>query len=248
MTPEEWERCADPDTMLHALSGQADDRRCRLFTCACCRRVWPLLADERSRAAVETAERYADGLADRDELARAEEAAQAVAFAEASARARAGVNVPHVTQATLAAMGERADATIWAAWATAEAARAPAEERRHQCALLRCIFGNPFRPPAPLALAVRAYIQQRRPPPGRGHLRRPALRGPARPRRPARRGRPHRRRAARPPARAGAAWVRMPCAGRRPGEEVSGRSGAGTPAKIRCRLPRPAAAYREVLR
>ena len=157
MTPGEWERCADPDTMLHALSGQADDRRCRLFTCACCRRVWALLADERSRAAVETPERYADGLADRDELARAEEAAQAVAFAEASARARAGVNVPHVTQATLAAMGERADATIWAAWATAEAARAPAEERRHQCALLRCIFGNPFRPPAPLALAVLAY-------------------------------------------------------------------------------------------
>jgi hypothetical protein len=104
---------------------------------------------------VETAERYADGLADRDELARAEEAAQAVAFAEASARA--GGNVPHVTQATLAATGERADATIWAAWAIAEAARAPAEERRHQCALLRCIFGNPFRPPAPLALAVLAY-------------------------------------------------------------------------------------------
>jgi hypothetical protein len=117
-----------------------------------------LLADERSRAAVETAERYADGLADRDELARTEEAAQAVAFAEASARARAGGrNVPHVTQATLAATGERADATIWAAWATAEAARAPAEERRHQCALLRCIFGNPFCPPAPLTLVVRAY-------------------------------------------------------------------------------------------
>ena len=157
MTPGEWERCADPDTMLHALSGQADDRRCRLFTCACCRRVWPLLADERSRAAVETAERYADGLADRDELATAEAGAQAVAFAEASARARAGVKVSHVTQATLAATGERADATIWAAWATAEAARAPAEERRHQCALLRCIFGNPFCPPAPLTLVVRAY-------------------------------------------------------------------------------------------
>ena len=43
---------------------------------------------------METAERYADGLADRDELARAEEAAQAVAFAEASARARAGGTCP----------------------------------------------------------------------------------------------------------------------------------------------------------
>ena len=149
MTESEWLACTDPGPMLEFLRDRASDRKRRLFTCACCRRVWDALTDQRSRSAVEAAERYADGLAGREELAAQAEAAEAPAAAVASARAREAVvsPVPHVTQAALAAAGERADATIWAAWATSAATRVPGQERRHQCALLRDLFGAvPFRP------------------------------------------------------------------------------------------------------
>jgi hypothetical protein len=65
MSEEEWWDChpADLGQMLTFLRGRkASARKVWLFACACCRGVWPLLTDPRSRAAVEAAERYADGL------------------------------------------------------------------------------------------------------------------------------------------------------------------------------------------
>jgi hypothetical protein len=78
MTPEEWERCEDPTPMLEFLRGKASDRKLRLFTCACCRRIWHLLIDKRSREAVEVAELYADGRATDEELETASDSAYSV--------------------------------------------------------------------------------------------------------------------------------------------------------------------------
>ena len=58
------------------------DKLARLFACWCVRQVWHLLTDDRSRTAVEVAERYAVGDATRDAL-------NAAAYAAADAAADA---------------------------------------------------------------------------------------------------------------------------------------------------------------
>ncbi len=62
MTEVEWLVAMDPTAMLWFLGDRASERPLRLFECACIRRVWHELTDERSRLAVDVAEEYADGL------------------------------------------------------------------------------------------------------------------------------------------------------------------------------------------
>jgi hypothetical protein len=73
MTEAEWLAATDPEPMLAALwiAGKVSDRKLRLFAAACCRGIWSLMNDERSRKGVKFAERYADGRAGKEELAAA---------------------------------------------------------------------------------------------------------------------------------------------------------------------------------
>jgi hypothetical protein len=71
-TEAEWLSSTIPRSMLSFLEARAKagdiNRKLRLFACACVRRIWHLLDDERSRNAVEVAERYAEGMATPEEL------------------------------------------------------------------------------------------------------------------------------------------------------------------------------------
>jgi hypothetical protein len=70
MTEAEWAASKDPTPMLEFLRGRggASDRKLRLFAVACCRQIWPLLADERSSTAVDAAESFADGTLTSEQL------------------------------------------------------------------------------------------------------------------------------------------------------------------------------------
>jgi hypothetical protein len=82
VTDTDWRTCVDPTPLLYFLRDKGSARKWRLFAVACCRRIGHLIADERSRRAVEVAARYADAAATEDELEAARSAAQQ-ALAEA---------------------------------------------------------------------------------------------------------------------------------------------------------------------
>jgi hypothetical protein len=129
MTEAEWLRYFVPTGMLPGVSGRA--RKLRLFACATCRRLWFLLTDPRSRAAVEAAERFADGLIGAEELAAAAALAERAAW-EAEQQQRHGWN------AALTAARAATPIALDAARRAAEAGGTADEVRE--------VFGNPFRP------------------------------------------------------------------------------------------------------
>lgn len=134
MTEAEWLAGTDLNAMLEFLGDKVSPRKLRLFACACCRRVWDMLTEPASRQAVAVAERYADGLATKDELMAARN--EAVLAGPGSSAAQVAARDPRWAAAWTAV-----GASKIAAWAAAKNS-----ERSEQALLLREIVGNPFQP------------------------------------------------------------------------------------------------------
>ena len=175
MTEAEWLACTDPDWMLDHLAGdRISERKLRLLACACVEHapvrrgagLYSLFTDARSRDAVAVALRFADGEATAEERAAARDAAWAVGCRPARTGLRPGrlvefgvaaVFCPPTVAWDPASRAARA-VTRDAAWDAAkdaswDVARAAADDgpwdaaRRFEAALIRDVFGNPFRRP-----------------------------------------------------------------------------------------------------
>jgi hypothetical protein len=146
-TPAEW--------MVHVLAGrrtsvprgkarQALDRKLRLYAVAECRRIWLLMTHLESRRSVEAAEAYADRLITRKEMEAAREGSAPyirdsnVTRAEyaAASVARGAMTLHWIVDLVRRAILE-AQPPVY---------RAADELNSESIGLIRCIFGNPFRP------------------------------------------------------------------------------------------------------
>jgi len=162
MTEAEWLACEDPIDMLRfvkqwrTIRKQVKQRKQKLFAIACCRRLWSLIDDERTRRGIEVVERFTDGQATSEELSTAETEANAAWLKNAGDDISLAclqlfgkdVNGMHASTSTLsAAFRQQQTKTSEPSEPLAGRQRGacPPEERA-QCALIRDIFGNPFRP------------------------------------------------------------------------------------------------------
>src|SRR5262249_54719971 len=137
---------------------KAGRRKLRLFAVACCRKLGGLISDSRSLAAIEVAERLADGRVSQEEVSLAEkEARQAFEDAwQSHLKSSQGGNQCVVTpyEAALSAAlllnpqaGNFGGAALCHFPTDVDAPdyRTYRKRGQWQARVLRCIFGNPFR-------------------------------------------------------------------------------------------------------
>jgi hypothetical protein len=173
MNKKEWAICTDPEAMLRWLQilgnvakTQGGKRRLRLFFCACCRRLAPLIGDDNAGQVIDLAECFADGLVSKADLMAGKSILD-------SLRAAAKGGQPHARHAVAAlapllrpssSIGDVVEAVTRAARVVGQAAidrlqpgsASPEdalaegnwvreEELSAQCGLIREVFGDGYR-------------------------------------------------------------------------------------------------------
>jgi hypothetical protein len=144
MDEARWLGCTDLQALLTFLRGRVSERKLRLFAIACCRRLDRLVISPEARAALEVAERFAEGQASPRDLRLARRAVRRRSyewFVRAAAEHRASSAAEVVAEAVpLAAAGAVTShgTPLWSFTRTAE--------QRALCVLLREVVGNPFTP------------------------------------------------------------------------------------------------------
>jgi hypothetical protein len=147
MDEQAWRSATDPRAMLEFLNGKASDRKLRLFACACCRRLWPLLVHQESKDSVEALERHADGLLDQSGFTNAWVAASHVRIIRKTRKRDSSPEKTAAWAVSTALFPETFRGVSSSASLVRRAGHvSPEEEDRRQCGDLRCLFGNPFRP------------------------------------------------------------------------------------------------------
>ena len=135
MTQDEWLASEDPAAMLRFVAQTAGERRLRLFGCACCRRIWEVMQDERSRAAVESAEAHAEGEISWEQLRAVYKPAERAYY---DAYHRIAGRATNAYDSTPSALGERASAVEAACiCAMKHAGTAAGAHRLAACAVAR---------------------------------------------------------------------------------------------------------------
>jgi hypothetical protein len=161
MMEAEWLACTDPQEMLEFLGVKASDRKVRLFSVGCCRRVWHFIGEPDCRRAVELAEQFAEGNATAEDLvaacdeayfagvsvrgtAYAEEAAYA-AYQAATAKPDLSAIMRASANAAAYFAGFQKNLAVGPPADVAEYQEVMQSEKLVHVRLVHCIFGNPFR-------------------------------------------------------------------------------------------------------
>jgi hypothetical protein len=169
MTEVEWLACEDPIATLAFDATRAGDRKRRLFFCACCARVLEATPPRRRLfrgdypgcfqqllRALGVVEQFAEGLVGCDALAEARRDAEDSVYVPPSIdySGESGLDFEAAVVVAAAIKHPGAENVIRACWAAANSQSAlppgdrgsrHTEEARWQAAVIRDIFGNPFR-------------------------------------------------------------------------------------------------------